>query len=115
MQTQINVPYILEQLKIVGDSFLADFKCSPIPGDAETLGSLFAEIENKALHSIQNSLTATYPDIPWVTDEFDMEGQKSGVSVPEYWLFDSMDGAVQYMQHLPGWTCFGQWPVRARS
>jgi myo-inositol-1(or 4)-monophosphatase len=104
MQTQINVPYILEQLKIVGDSFLTGFKRDPIPSNAETLGSLFAEIENKALRGIQNSLTATYPDIAWVTDEFDMEGQKSGVSVPEYWLFDSMDGAVQYMQHLPGWT-----------
>jgi len=104
MQKQINIPLILEILKQVGNLFLTDFKKDPIPEDAVTFAALFSAIEQKSIALLKSGLATEFPGIPWIEDEFDINGQKYGSSMPEYWLFDSMDGAVQYLQHLPGWA-----------
>ncbi|MEO3404895.1 inositol monophosphatase family protein [Mucilaginibacter sp. CAU 1740] len=104
MQTSINVAFILSQLKQVGDLFLTDFKKDAVPQDAETFSTLFSAIEKKSITMLKESISAEYSNIPWIEDEFDMNGQKQSLPIPEYWLFDSMDGAVQYLQHLPGWA-----------
>jgi myo-inositol-1(or 4)-monophosphatase len=32
------------------------------------------------------------------------QGQKEPLPLPAYWICDAMDGAIQYLQHIPGWT-----------
>jgi myo-inositol-1(or 4)-monophosphatase len=104
MQQDINVPFILNSIKTVGDSFLEGFKKAAIPHDKESLAVLFNDIEDRCTNFLKDSLSVLYPEIPWAGAEFDMQEQEQPLALPEYWLCDAMDGAVQYLQHLPGWT-----------
>jgi myo-inositol-1(or 4)-monophosphatase len=104
MQREINVSLILEAIKQAGDSFLKDFKKTAIPQDRESLLVQFNAIEEKCLALLKASLAADFPETPWSGEEFDYREQQQPLDLPEYWLCDSMDGAIQYMQHLPGWT-----------
>jgi myo-inositol-1(or 4)-monophosphatase len=104
MHNEIEVPFILNAIKEVGDSFLTDFKKAPIPEDRETFAVLFNDLEQRCLSSLKTSLHTRFPYTPWIEGEFDFEAQKCSQRTTEYWLCDSMDGAVQYLQHLPGWT-----------
>ncbi|MDJ1485007.1 inositol monophosphatase family protein [Cytophagaceae bacterium YF14B1] len=102
---EIDVPFILESIRHTGDTFLQTFKQNNIPQDQEELMSQFQEIDKKCLVMLQDALNLMYLEIPWAEDsEFDFEQQKQPLDLPEFWLCDSMDGAVQYMRHLPGWT-----------
>lgn len=101
---EINVPFILESIKTIGDTFLREFKQTPVPQDRETLSVLFNRIEDRCTDFLKERFSGLYPEIPWAGAEFDMQEQEQPLALPEYWLCDAMDGAVQYLQHLPGWT-----------
>jgi myo-inositol-1(or 4)-monophosphatase len=104
MQQEINVPFILNSIKTIGDSFLKEFKKAAIPHDKDSLAVLFNDIEDRCTVFLKDNLSLQYPEIPWAGAEFDMQEQEQPLALPEYWLCDAMDGAVQYLQHLPGWT-----------
>lgn len=103
-QNEINVPFIWETVKQAGDAFVAGFKQNRIPWDKASLSVQFDAIEQQCLAMLKSSLAAGFPDTPWRGDEFDYADQRQPLALPEYRLCDSMDGALQYMQHLPGWT-----------
>lgn len=105
MQSEINVPAVLAAVQEAGDLFLPDYKHTAIPPDKETLRRQLAAIEERCMATLKAGLAATFPNTPWqVGDEFDSQGQKQPLDQPDYWLCDAMDGAIQYLQHLPGWT-----------
>lgn len=53
----------------------------------------------------EKNLIAEFPHTSWhIGDEFDTNAQRNAFTQNEYWLCDAMDGAIQYVQHLPGWT-----------
>lgn len=105
MQSEINVPIILDAVRQAGDFFLKDHKKTVIPPDRAYLSQQLQVIDEQCLAVLKASLTTTFPQTPWqVGDEFDQVGQKQPLDLPEYWLCDAMDGAIQYVQHLPGWT-----------
>lgn len=96
---------ILDAVQQAGDLFLADYKQAPIPQSQAALLDRLAAIDARCLASLQARLAAVFPDALWlVGDEFDHDGQKQPLAAPEYWLCDPLDGAIQYLQHLPGWT-----------
>ena len=102
---QKNIESILGVVKQAGDLFLGEYKLKPIPGDK---GSFFRELESideRCTAVLKARLALDFPDIPWNTvDEFDNAGQMQPLPLTEYWVCDSMDGAIQYLQHIPGWT-----------
>jgi myo-inositol-1(or 4)-monophosphatase len=101
---KMNIPFVLDVLRKIGDEFLKDFKKVPVPNDGPGFFSLFNENEERCLSFIKEQLTAAYPDIPFSDGEFNFNEQEKPLPLPEYWICDAMDGAVQYLQHLPGWT-----------
>lgn len=105
MQQDINIPVILEAVKKAGNIFLKDYKKNAVPHNMEELLKKLNVIEEICISSLQADLSATYPNTPWqIGDEFDTEAQKNPSEQGEYWLCDAMDGAIQYLQHIAGWT-----------
>lgn len=104
MYTQIDTRLVLDAVKETGSLFLPDFKKNALPTAVTDFKLTLDKIEERCLTALKNHIETAYPAIQWKGDEFDYNEQKQPLDLKEYWLCDSMDGAVQYMQHLPGWT-----------
>lgn len=105
MQSQLDVPAVLSAVRRAGDLFLPTYKKSPVPQTRDELLSQLQTIDERCLASLKADLSPTFADTPWlIGDEFDSAGQKKPLDWPQYWLCDAMDGAIQYLQHLPGWS-----------
>lgn len=105
MQEDSQVPLVRQAVKRVGDLFMAEYKQTPIAMNSAMLLQQLAQIDERCLTALKADLLPVYPNTPWlVGDEFDSQGQKQPLDMAEYWLCDAMDGAIQYLQHLPGWT-----------
>jgi myo-inositol-1(or 4)-monophosphatase len=98
------VQVMLDTVRKAGNMFLAEFKQKDIPQNKTDFSAQLDEIEARCLAILQQGLSTAFPDTPWRGNEFDYEEQRQPLDLPEYWLCDTMDGAIQYMQHLPGWT-----------
>ncbi|KFF00664.1 myo-inositol-1-monophosphatase [Chryseobacterium formosense] len=105
MQNEIKIPIILNAVRKIGDDFLKKYKLNPIPQSMDELLKELKNIDTLCLASLKKDLTLEFPNIPWhIGDEFDTDSQRNPAAVEEYWLCDAMDGAIQYLQHIPGWT-----------
>lgn len=105
MQIDIKHQLIQAAVKDVGRSFLADFRKSPIPQNFNDLMNALATIEKRCLDVLTLRLKNDFPGIPWAEDnEFDDNTQIKPLALEQYWLCDTMDGAIQYVQHIAGWT-----------
>jgi myo-inositol-1(or 4)-monophosphatase len=104
MNNAFPVDVVSAALRKVGDYYRNEFKTRPVPADWATFKAWFEEIEGKVLHDLKLALEGSFPNTPWRGGEFDFREQAEGPEVLDYWLCDAMDGAVQYMQQLPGWT-----------
>lgn len=105
MQNNINIPIVLDAVRKVGDSFLRDYKQDPIPQSMDELLKQLENIDTLCLTSLKQDLYPEFPNVPWhIGDEFDSDSQRNPTSQEEYWLCDAMDGAIQYLQHIAGWT-----------
>jgi myo-inositol-1(or 4)-monophosphatase len=105
MQKEINIPIILDAVKKVGNAFLKDYKQKNIPQNKAELFQQLDEIDTLCLTSLKHDLATEFPNTPWfIGDEFDSDSQKNPANFDEYWLCDAMDGAIQYIQHIAGWS-----------
>ncbi len=105
MQHEINTNTIIEAVKKVGNIFLKEYKQNAIPQNMEELLKSLDAMDEICISSLKSDLMAEYPNIPWlIGDEFDSDAQKKPAQLAEYWLCDAMDGAIQYLQHIAGWT-----------
>ena len=105
MQNRINIPIILNAVKKVGNHFILNYKKEDIPQNREELLNALESMDHYGINSLKKDLTEEFPDTPWyIGDEFDTKSQRTPEKEPEYWLCDAMDGAIQYVQHLSGWT-----------
>ncbi|MCP2029747.1 myo-inositol-1(or 4)-monophosphatase [Flavobacterium sp. HSC-32F16] len=105
MQNEINIPIILDAVRKVGNVFLKDYKQNAIPQSMDELLKQLEDIDTLCLTSLKEDLSLEFPNIPWhIGDEFDTDSQRNPVEEEEYWLCDAMDGAIQYLQHIAGWT-----------
>lgn len=105
MQNQINIPIILDAVRKVGDVFLKGYKQNEIPQSMDELLKQLEDIDILCLTSLKEDLSLQFPNTPWhIGDEFDTNSQRNPAELQEYWLCDAMDGAIQYLQHIAGWT-----------
>lgn len=105
MQNEINIPIILDAVRKVGDLFLKEYKQNTIPQSMDELLAQLEEIDTLCMTSLKEDLSLQFPDIPWhIGDEFDTDSQRNPAEQKEFWLCDAMDGAIQYLQHIAGWT-----------
>jgi len=105
MEQNSSTLIILEAVRKVGNYFLKEYKQKDIPQTTEELRVALDEIDTICLTSLRNDLNKDFPNTLWhIGDEFDTESQRNPSENKEYWLCDAMDGAIQYLQHIPGWT-----------
>ncbi len=105
MQKEINIPIILNAVRKAGNLFLREYKQKEIPQNREALLQQLDEIDTLCLASLKQDLAAEFPNTVWhIGDEFDSDAQKNPAHEEEHWLCDAMDGAIQYIQHISGWT-----------
>jgi myo-inositol-1(or 4)-monophosphatase len=105
MQNEINIPVILDAVRKVGNVFLEGYKQNSIPQTMDELLKQLEDIDTLCLTSLKQDLSLEFPDTPWhIGDEFDTNSQRNPAPQNEYWLCDAMDGAIQYLQHISGWT-----------
>ncbi|UOQ70388.1 inositol monophosphatase family protein [Hymenobacter cellulosilyticus] len=104
MSTPLNTSAILAAVRHAGALFLPDFRHSAIPQDMATFSQQLANIERRCLTALQAHLANDFPTTPWLSADFPELAAGEQPAYPEYWLCDAMDGAIQYLQHLPGWT-----------
>jgi len=105
MELNDKIPAIHDAVRKAGNNFLKDYKQKAIPQKREEFLRELDDIDTKCLSSLKADLALDFPNIAWhIGDEFDAESQKKPAEVNEYWLCDAMDGAVQYLQHIAGWT-----------
>jgi myo-inositol-1(or 4)-monophosphatase len=105
MELNDKIPTILEAVRKAGNNFLKDYKQKAIPQNMEELLKELDDIDTVCLSSLKTDLAKDFPNTPWhIGDEFDTESQRNPAGENEYWLFDAMDGAIQYLQHIAGWT-----------
>lgn len=102
---QLNYQLLNDAVREVGQQFLADFRQSPVPRTMDDLMEMFINIEQRCFTLLRERIDGHYPDIPWVDDdEFTADTQRQPAGDHDYWLCDTMDGAIQYLQHIVGWT-----------
>jgi myo-inositol-1(or 4)-monophosphatase len=105
MQKEINISAILDAVRKVGQLFLKEYKQKAIPLNMEELLKQLDDIDTCCMSSLKADLATEFPDTPWhIGDEFDTESQRNPKAENEYWLCDAMDGAIQYIQHIAGWS-----------
>lgn len=105
MRTDIDYQRIMGKVREVGTLFLSDFRKKAIPQTTDSFMADLASIETRSLDALQERINPIASGIAWVDDnEFDGESQRTPAPMAQYWLCDTMDGAVQYIQHLAGWT-----------
>ncbi|MDQ0594368.1 myo-inositol-1(or 4)-monophosphatase [Chryseobacterium ginsenosidimutans] len=105
MQNEINIPIVLDAVRKVGDVFLKNYKQNAIPQSMDELLRQLEDIDILCLTSLKEDLFPEFPNIPWhIGDEFNTDSQRNPAGQHAYWLCDAMDGAIQYLQHIPGWT-----------
>lgn len=104
MQNEIAVPVVIAAVKKAGNLFLKDYKTNTIPTDKAELLKQLEGIDERCLKILKDELNPHHPEIPFLGNEFDFQGQAKAVNKEDYWLCDFMDGAIQYLQHIAGWT-----------
>jgi myo-inositol-1(or 4)-monophosphatase len=105
MQEEINIPVILDAVKKIGKVFLKKYKKKAIPQTFKALLKQLDDIDSVCMASLKADLADAFPSTPWfVGDEFDTDAQRNPANETEYWLCDAMDGAIQYIQHISGWS-----------
>lgn len=103
MLTAPEITAIHAALRAAGDQFLPDFRRLPVPQTMAALQDRLADIEARCMAALQGALTVAFPTLPWLAA--DAFGLSAEAALPaQYWLCDAMDGAIQYVQQLPGWT-----------
>ena len=105
MKNAVDYQGIIDQVREVGTGFRLDFKKKAIPQTIDDFMADLTSIEDHSLRALQQRIDPITPGIAWVDDnEFDGDSQRTPATLAPYWLCDTMDGAVQYIQHLAGWT-----------
>lgn len=105
MQTTEKREIAIEAVKSVGRHFLGEFRKAPVPQTPKEFMKALTDIEEFCLSMLQKEIDAAFGNIPWASDdEFDYVSQQSPAAYESYWLCDTMDGAIQYLQQIAGWT-----------
>lgn len=114
MNTNLDVPFVVEQLHRVGSELTTTFsRQQPVVG-MDALIKSFKEINGAAERSLRQGLESKYPQFGWADDE--LEDAKSLELIPptEFWICDAIDGAVQFLRGIPAW-CISLTLMRERA
>lgn len=98
MSHQHLLPQVVRIAREVGD-YVQEHRPAGTGGDMASVMRTFATVDEPAGALLRQRLAAVRPQAAWSEDEI-------GTTVPErgeVWVCDAVDGAVQYLRHLPHW------------
>lgn len=70
----------------------------------QSIQKLVMEANTWAVDQIKTGLAQKYPDISWSNAEFEIEKQRGDEFEGDYWICDPIDGAINFLQGLSGWS-----------
>jgi myo-inositol-1(or 4)-monophosphatase len=100
--TIVDVALVTQLVREAGDWLLSAYPRTSPPADRESMLAAFAEVNDPMADRLKHGLALAYPGIPWSDDEFDLAGDRTAPA-GELWICDPIDGAVQFLNHLPAW------------
>lgn len=71
--------------------------------DNASMMAAFRELDGGASGQLRQALAAKYPDVAWLDGELEGSGVWRTVSRGRFWVCDAIDGAVQFLRHIPYW------------
>lgn len=96
---------LIDSARRTGERFLPGFRKTQVPQSFDDFLSALKAIEASCFDQLKKEIDVLFPGIPWQQDdEFNAEAQQKPAAQHRYWLCDTMDGAIQYLQHIAGWT-----------
>lgn len=101
--TKIDVSLVLNLVREAGAFLVAAYPAARPAVDREGFITAFDAVNDPTADLLRHGLALAYPDISWSEDEFDLDGDRTAPS-GEVWICDPLDGAVQFVNHLPHWA-----------
>jgi myo-inositol-1(or 4)-monophosphatase len=100
----IDTRFVTEQVRAVGDHLKQGFEgLSPV-AEATDMLAAFREKDGAAADALRSALAAAYPEIGWIEGELDDGDAIADATRGARWVFDAIDGAVQYLRAIPHWA-----------
>jgi myo-inositol-1(or 4)-monophosphatase len=104
MTHHIDITYGRDLLTQVGVQLLDITKRKDYARNWEDMSQRFLQVNAWVVEQIKPALAQKYPDIRWLDDELELEKLRSAECEGDYWICDPVDGAINFMQGLPGWA-----------
>ena len=102
--TIIDIHFCEMLLKKVGKELHEKCKQWRHPSSSKDLFSKFNDVNNWATNQLRTALNEKYPYIQWSHSEFAVHNQEKPEFEGEYWICDSIDGAIQFLQGISAYT-----------
>lgn len=103
VMTTIDVTLVAKLVRDAGEWLLAEFPQIRPPVTREEMFAAFRAVNDVVEERLKTGLAAAYPAIPWSPEELELSADTAAPS-GEIWICDAVDGAVQYLHHLPYWA-----------
>ncbi|WP_165423086.1 inositol monophosphatase family protein [Ktedonosporobacter rubrisoli] len=100
----IEIDFVCGLVERVNTHLIQLARPKPLPANREALFQRFEESNDWAKEQLRSALYEQYPEVEWLDAEFEPD-KLSPAALPEtYWICDPIDGAIQFLQGLAGWT-----------
>lgn len=102
--TTLDGAQVMAQLRAVGGELMAQFRRWTPVIELDEMYAAFRLVDDATAAAMRARLSAMYPRIGWLDIELDDPDEALAQMVRgEYWLFDAIDGAVQFVRAIPNW------------
>lgn len=104
MFTQIDIAYCDALIRQVGAQLLEKMQQIEYGQNWEEMHQCFMQVNTWGVEQLMPVLAQKYPDIGWLDDSVELEAFHRAGNEGSYWVCDPIDGALNFLQGLPGWT-----------
>lgn len=93
----------IEIIRMVGNELRSRYVSFKPVIDNVSMMTVFRELDGGAGARLRQALAAKYPDVAWLNGELEGPGVWRTVGSGRFWVCDAIDGAVQFLRHIPHW------------
>lgn len=93
----------IEIVRMVGNELRSRYVSFKPVIDNVSMMTAFRELDGGAGARLRQALAAKYPDVAWLNGELEGHGVWRTVGSGRFWVCDAIDGAVQFLRHIPHW------------
>lgn len=101
--TTFNIDAAIEIIRAVGNDLRSRYVSFKPVIDNTSMMAAFRELDGAASARLRQALAVSYPDVAWVDGELEGADVWRGLGQGRFWVCDAIDGAVQFLRHIPHW------------